>query len=98
MVRAQPQPMGSPSFLEARSLTHRYGDRLVLDGLSFSVARGEIFGLLGPNGAGKTTAFALMCGLLRPSSGELWMEGRPFRLGDRRLRARMGVVFQSLCL
>jgi len=88
----------SPDFLLADGIVHRYGDRTVLDGLSFSVARGEAFGFLGPNGAGKTTAFHVLCGLLLPTAGTLRLAGEPVRPGDRRLRTRMGVVFQSLSL
>ena len=86
------------SFLRADGIAHRYGDRVVLDGLSFGVARGEAFGFLGPNGAGKTTTFHVLCGLLAPTAGELRLGEEPVRPGDRRLRTRMGVVFQSLSL
>src|SRR5262249_10845633 len=87
-----------PDFLRADGIVHRFGQRSVLDGLSFSVARGEAFGFLGPNGAGKTTAFHVLCGLLLPTAGTLRLCGEPVRPGDRQLRTRMGVVFQSLSL
>ena len=83
------------ALLEARDLCHSYGDRKVLDGLSFEIQRGEVFGFLGPNGAGKTTTFQLLTGLLTAQSGELRLEGRKVVLGDRRLRLKLGVVFQS---
>jgi len=54
----------------------------VLDGLRFTLERGEVLGLLGPNGAGKTTTFLCLCGLLRPDSGSIWFEGRKLG-GDR---------------
>ena len=88
----------SPETLRADGIVHRYGDRTVLDGLSFAVARGEAFGFLGPNGAGKTTTFHVLCGLLAPTAGELRLGDQVVRPGDRRLRTRMGVVFQSLSL
>jgi ABC-2 type transport system ATP-binding protein len=91
-------PTPETDYLQARDVVHRYGDRVVLDGLSFSVGRGEAFGFLGPNGAGKTTTFHILCGLLAPSAGELRLGGEAVRPGDRRLRKRMGVVFQSLSL
>jgi ABC-2 type transport system ATP-binding protein len=88
----------SPDFLRADRIVHHYGDRSVLEGLSFAVARGEAFGFLGPNGAGKTTTFHVLCGLLAPTAGELRLGDEPVRPGDRKLRTRMGVVFQSLSL
>jgi ABC-2 type transport system ATP-binding protein len=88
----------SPDYLRADGIVHRYGDRAVLEGLSFGVARGEAFGFLGPNGAGKTTTFHILCGLLAPTAGELRLGDQSVRPGDRRLRTRMGVVFQSLSL
>jgi ABC-2 type transport system ATP-binding protein len=84
-----------PALLAAEKLTMRYGKRLVLDELSFSVQRGEVFGLLGRNGAGKTTTFQILTGLRLPDSGSLILDGQPIAPGDRRLRTRMGVVFQQ---
>jgi ABC-2 type transport system ATP-binding protein len=83
------------ALLSAEGLRHAYGTRQVLDGLSFEVARGETFGFLGPNGAGKTTTFHILTGLLSAQSGSFRLEGRPLRAGDRALRQRLGVVFQS---
>ncbi len=56
--------------LEVKNLVRTYGDLTAVDHLSFKVRQGEVFGLLGPNGAGKTTAIRMMCGLLKPTSGE----------------------------
>ena len=83
------------ALLEVRGLRKAFGSRRALDGLSFSVARGEIFGLLGPNGSGKSTAFGALTGLVRPDAGECVLDGVACRPGDRTLRARLGVVFQS---
>jgi ABC-2 type transport system ATP-binding protein len=82
-------------FLQAEGLRHAYGARRVLDGLSFEVGRGEVFGFLGPNGAGKTTTFHILTGLLSAQEGRFLLEGQPVRAGDRRLRRRLGVVFQA---
>src|SRR5215813_7153035 len=64
--------MGTPiagNVIEVHQLTKRFGDILAVDGLSFDVRPGEIFGLLGPNGAGKTTTIQLLLGLTTPTSG-----------------------------
>lgn len=61
----------------AEDLTKRFGALAVVDGISFSVARGEIVGFLGPNGAGKTTTIAMLLGLLRPTRGRVRVLGVP---------------------
>jgi ABC-2 type transport system ATP-binding protein len=81
--------------LRIEGLTRRFGDRLALDGLSFSVRAGEVFGLLGPNGAGKSTAFQILACILRADSGKLYFHGRELSVEDPSLRAQMGVVFQK---
>ncbi|WP_213455992.1 ABC transporter ATP-binding protein [Rhizomonospora bruguierae] len=81
--------------VQARGLTKRYGDRTALDGASFAVREGEIFGILGPNGAGKTTAVECVAGLRRPDSGEVRVLGRDPRRGGRELRERVGVQLQQ---
>lgn len=55
--------------IEVENLVKKFGDMTAVDGISFKVRRGEIFGFLGPNGAGKTTAINILVGLSRPSSG-----------------------------
>ncbi|MFB3908185.1 MAG: ABC transporter ATP-binding protein [Candidatus Eisenbacteria bacterium] len=67
-------PDSSPGFVRADSLTRRFGDILAVDRLSFSVDRGELFGLVGPDGAGKTTTLRMLAGVLRPTSGEAWLD------------------------
>ena len=71
-------------------LTKRFGKTIALAGLTMTVPRGEVFGFLGPNGAGKTTAVKLLLGLLRPTSGQGWLLGRP--LGDLGARRRIGYL------
>ncbi|MBI1917206.1 MAG: ABC transporter ATP-binding protein [Planctomycetes bacterium] len=83
--------------LEVTELTKDYGGTLALDRVSFRVDEGEMFGLLGPNGAGKTTLLSIVCGLLRATSGEVRLCGRPLR--DRRaLRREIGIVPQEVAL
>ena len=86
-------PVGS--LLEVRGLSHRFGDRVVLGELSFSVAPGEVVGLLGPNGSGKSTTFRVLTGLLVPDRGEVFLRGQQVPPGGRLLRQHMGVVFQA---
>jgi ABC-2 type transport system ATP-binding protein len=64
-----------PAVLRVSDLSKSFGDVRAVDGLSFEVRRGEIFGLLGPNGAGKTTTLKLVCGLLRPDGGSIFIQG-----------------------
>jgi ABC-type multidrug transport system ATPase subunit len=70
------------SLLRVDGLTKRFEGHVVLDGLGFTLGRGEVLGLLGPNGAGKTTTFLCLCGLLRPDAGTIRYEGKTLG-GDR---------------
>jgi ABC-2 type transport system ATP-binding protein len=84
--------------LAVKGLEVAFGERTVLGGVDFGVARGEAFGLLGENGAGKSTAMQALVGMLRPRAGSLELDGRVVGFGDRRLRERLGVVFQGQSL
>ena len=65
--------------IEARGLTKRYGDKLAVDGLTFTVQPGMVTGFLGPNGAGKSTTMRMILGLDAPTSGSVTVNGRPYR-------------------
>src|SRR3954447_9128174 len=64
--------------IEAFGLTKRYGEKLAVDGLSFTVAPGVVTGFLGPNGSGKSTTMRMLLGLDRPTSGGAAINGRPY--------------------
>jgi ABC-2 type transport system ATP-binding protein len=68
-------PPGAVAACEARGLTKRYGDRVALDAVSFTLARGELVGLVGANGAGKTTLLSVLAGVLAPDAGSLSVPG-----------------------
>jgi ABC-2 type transport system ATP-binding protein len=70
--------------LELIDLSRRYGDTVALDGLSFSVEPGQLFGFVGPNGAGKTTAMRIVLGVLQPDRGEVRWQGTPVDAAARR--------------
>ncbi|WP_297488502.1 ATP-binding cassette domain-containing protein [Thermococcus sp.] len=74
--------------IEAVNLTKYYGSFLAVDGVSFSVKSGEVFGFLGPNGAGKTTTIRMVTGLLRPNSGEVRVLGCNMLDEREKIRAR----------
>jgi ABC-2 type transport system ATP-binding protein len=84
--------------LEVRNLRKDYGPTPALAGVSFTVGTGEMFGLLGPNGAGKTTLMSIVSGLLDPSDGQVFLEGRAFRRSDRAMRRLIGIVPQDLAI
>jgi ABC-2 type transport system ATP-binding protein len=82
--------------LSAQRVRHSYdGRKFALDDVSFSVARGEVFGLLGRNGAGKSTLIKAMTTLIQPTSGELRVLGLDPRHDGRKIRERIGVVQQA---
>ncbi len=84
--------------LQTQALTKRYGALTAVHDLSLEVFQGEVFGLLGPNGAGKTTSINMMCGLLKPDSGQVVIQGKPIADGDTAVRARVGVCPQNIVL
>ncbi|MFH0883136.1 MAG: ATP-binding cassette domain-containing protein [bacterium] len=84
--------------VEAKQLTRRFGDFTAVDGISFQVRRGEIFGFLGANGAGKTTAIRMLCGLLAPSDGAAWVDGIPILTDPERVKLRIGYMSQKFSL
>ncbi len=87
--------MGGQPAVSTQDLRHVYGTRTALDGVTFSVRRGEIFGLLGENGGGKTTLFKILCTLMPPTAGKVWLLGHDLSAGAHSVRRNLGVVFQN---
>ncbi|MFO7664914.1 MAG: ABC transporter ATP-binding protein [Chloroflexota bacterium] len=81
--------------IEISNFRKRYGDFTAVDGISFTVDRGQIFGLLGPNGAGKTTTLECLEGIRMPDEGQLRVAGIDPTLDRRKLRSVIGVQLQS---
>lgn len=84
--------------IETGGLTKRYGTRCVVDGLSISVGRGEIYGFLGPNGSGKSTTIKMLCGLVPPSSGTGTIYGLDIERDGEAIRHTIGYMSQSFSL
>ena len=80
--------------IEIENLTRKFGDVTAVDGLTLTIAEGEVFGLLGPNGAGKTTTIRMLAGLIGKTGGDAWVAG--CRVGDpaaaRKLRGLVGLM------
>jgi ABC-2 type transport system ATP-binding protein len=93
-ITPRPASPPAPAAVEARGVCFNYGERAALSGVSFSIARGEIFGFLGPNGGGKTTLFKLLSTLVRMQSGSVLMLGHDLADNTLAVRRRLGVVFQ----
>ncbi len=95
---ASEAPNTEDAAIAMRDLVKRFGAFTALDGLSLTVARGEIFGLLGPNGSGKTTTINIISGLSQPTSGEARVLGYDVTRNPRAARASLGVVPQETAL
>jgi len=78
--------------IELDHLTKRYGKFLALDDVSLEISDGEVFGFLGPNGAGKTTTIKIMSGLIKPTSGEVRIDGFSVQRDPLRAKQLLGVV------
>lgn len=87
-----------PMAVEANGLTKKFGEFTAARDVSFTIDRGQIFGLLGPNGAGKSTIFKMMCGLLRPTSGQGRVVGLDLQKSSGQARSRLGYMAQKFSL
>jgi ABC-2 type transport system ATP-binding protein len=84
--------------VSTENLTHRYGERTALSGLSFSVSQGQIYGVLGPNGGGKSALFGILSTMILPAEGRVQVASFDVVRQPAQVRREIGVVFQSQSL
>jgi ABC-2 type transport system ATP-binding protein len=90
--------MDAAAAIEVQGLTRRYGDLVAVDGVSFSVQRGEVFAFLGPNGSGKSTTIRMLCGILKPTSGQASVLGFDIVRQAEQLKEHIGYMSQRFSL
>lgn len=78
--------------IETVNLTKKFGSLIAVDNLNLDIQAGEIFGFLGPNGAGKTTTVKLMCGLLKPDSGKIFIDGSDLEKNTLQIKRMIGLL------
>jgi len=93
-----PETAASSAVISAQGLSRRFGDFLAVDRVDLAVRPGEVFGLLGANGAGKTTTIRMLCGMLKPSAGDIRVAGVDMVRRARRARRQIGYVAQRFAL
>jgi len=103
MIRVEPMPArlrlgGEMADIDVQGLVKRYGDVVAVDGLSFTVEKGEVFGMLGPNGAGKTTTLEIIEGLRTPDAGSVHVLGTDVIAHPQAVKERIGVQLQATAL
>src|SRR5262245_1356601 len=87
-----------PDIIQVEQLTKKFGEITAVDGVSFTVGAGEIFGFLGPNGAGKSTTIKMLATLLKPTSGRASLAGFDVATQPDDVRRAIGLVFQDQSL
>ena len=100
---APPQGPAAPAspaapVIEVAGLVKRFGAFTAVDGVSFTVGRGEVFGLLGSNGAGKSTTIRMLCGLMHPTAGAIRVAGIDVAAEPERVKRRIGYMTQRFSL
>ncbi|MFY9174261.1 MAG: ABC transporter ATP-binding protein [Peptococcia bacterium] len=86
------------SLVKINNLVKRYNQVIAVDNLSLDIAEGEIFGFLGPNGAGKSTTINAICGLVKPTQGEILIDGLIIKNEPLKVKERLGLVPQEIAL
>ncbi len=85
-------PIMNDTPIEVNDLVRYYGALLAVDHISLEIKKGEVLGFLGPNGAGKTTSIRMMCGLFKPTSGSVYIQGKRIEAsGSIEVRSRVGI-------
>ena len=84
--------------LKTKDLTKKYDNRVVVDNLNLTIEEGEIFGLLGPNGAGKSTTMNMICGIVKPTLGDVEFRGKDFARHRKELIGKLGYIPQELAI
>ena len=79
--------------IEIRNLTKTFGEKRAVDGLNMTVPQGAIYGFIGENGSGKSTTEKLICGLIRPSGGEIRLWGKDYK--EQGVRSQIGVLIEA---
>jgi len=90
--------LNSKHLLEARCLKKSFGRFVAVDGVDITIDRGEIFGLVGPDGAGKTTTMKMLCGLVRPTGGEVYIDGINVHKNHEIVKSSIGYMSQDFTL
>lgn len=93
-MQTETDPTPATAAVRLASLTRRFGGGTAVDGLTFSVGTGEMFGLVGPDGAGKTTTMRLLASILEPSSGDAWILGSHIVRDAEAIKTRIGYMSQ----
>src|ERR1041384_4305046 len=91
-------PASSETMIECDNLTKRFGHFTAVDHISFSVAKGSIFGFLGPNGSGKSTVIRMLCGLLEPTDGRATLAGFDVATQTEQIKNLIGYMSQKFSL
>ncbi|MDF2947109.1 MAG: transporter family protein [Bacillales bacterium] len=81
--------------LVVKNLSKSFGNRKIIDDVSFEVNKGEIFGFLGPNGAGKTTIIRMLVGLIKPTEGKIYISGFDVRKDYKKAMSRLGCIVEN---
>jgi ABC-2 type transport system ATP-binding protein len=90
--RGTPAMQAHDAAIELRGVTKTFGDTIAVEKLDLVIPRGGLYGFIGPNGAGKTTTIRILCGLLKPDSGEIHVAGRDVRRDPLGVKARIGIL------
>lgn len=90
--------MQETKVIKVKNLVKKFGSFVANDNLNFNVHKGEIFGFLGANGAGKTTAMKIICGLLKPTSGEVEVAGYDLYTQTEQIKKSIGYMSQKFSL